>query len=45
MDIKGNDFTKSNKKYYEDKLKEFNKAKIISGYESDEEDESNELMK
>ena len=44
LDIKGNEFKKSNKEYYEKTLKEKGfDTKILSKYESDDEDEVNDL--
>jgi hypothetical protein len=45
LDIKGNDFTKSNKNYFKQKLDEKGIFSVMSGYESDEEDDSNDLLR
>lgn len=44
MDIKGNDFKKTTKSYYLNKMKEINCLQALSKFESDEEEEE-ELLK
>jgi hypothetical protein len=45
LDIKGNEFNKATKNYYLEKLKEKSLEKSLSAFESDDEEEENDLVK
>eukprot|EP01015_Nassula_variabilis_P001574 TRINITY_DN1084_c0_g1_i23.p1 TRINITY_DN1084_c0_g1~~TRINITY_DN1084_c0_g1_i23.p1 ORF type:complete len:324 (+),score=72.25 TRINITY_DN1084_c0_g1_i23:66-1037(+) len=42
LDIKGNDFSKNTKKYYQETLKAANKLQVLSRFESDDEEEEDD---